>query len=83
MGQVVAQAVLATGGTGNAKVIRYLHSGVRLSTVQGPVKSDALGENGDAAAFVFQWQKGSFRQVPPSGTAGSVPIYATKPGWAS
>jgi hypothetical protein len=51
--------------------------------VQGPVKFDALGENGDAAAFVFQWQKGSFRQVLPSGAAGSVTITATKPAWGS
>ena len=36
------------------------------------MKFDALGENGAAAAFIFQWQKGSFVQVLPSGTAGSV-----------
>jgi branched-chain amino acid transport system substrate-binding protein len=83
VGQVMAQAVIATGGTDNAKIISYLHSGVKLSTVQGPVKFDALGENGDAAAFVFQWQKGSFRQVLPSGAAGSVTITATKPAWSS
>ena len=83
VGQVIAQAVIATGGTDNAKIISYLHSGVKLSTVQGPVKFDALGENGDAATFVFQWQKGSFRQVLPSGTAGSVTITATKPAWGS
>ena len=82
VGQVVAQAVIATGGTDNAAIIRYLHSGVALSTVQGPVKFDALGENGAAAAFVFQWQKGNFRQVLPSATAGSVSITATKPPWA-
>ena len=82
VGQVVAQAVIATGGTDNAAIIRYLHSGVALSTVQGPLKFDALGENGAAAAFVFQWQKGNFRQVLPSATAGSVSITATKPPWA-
>jgi branched-chain amino acid transport system substrate-binding protein len=83
VGQVVAQAVAATGGTDNAKLIAYLHSGVALTSVQGPVKFDALGENGAAAAFVFQWQKGSFRQVLPSATAGSVSIAATKPPWVS
>jgi branched-chain amino acid transport system substrate-binding protein len=83
VGQVVAQAVIATGGTGNAKIISYLHSGVALTTVQGPVKFDALGENGAAAAFIFQWQKGNFRQVLPSATTGSVSITATKPPWAS
>ena len=83
VGQVVAQAVIATGGTGNAKIISYLHSGVALTSVQGPVKFDALGENGAAAAFIFQWQKGNFRQVLPSATIGSVSITATKPPWAS
>jgi branched-chain amino acid transport system substrate-binding protein len=83
VGQVVAQAVTATGGTDNATIISYLHSGVRLSTVQGPVKFDTLGENGDAAAFVFQWQKGSFKQVLPDGMAGSVSITVTKPPWLS
>ena len=83
VGQVVAQAVKATGGTANAKIITYLHSGVPLTTVQGPVKFDALGENGAAAAFVFQWQKGNFRQVLPSRTTGSVSITTTKPPWAA
>ncbi len=82
VGQVVAEAVKATGGTDNAKIISYLHSGVPLTSVQGPVKFDALGENGAAAAFVFQWQKGNFRQVLPSKTTGSVSITATKPPWA-
>ena len=83
VGQVVARAVIATGGTGNAKIISYLHSGVALTSVQGPVKFDALGENGAAAAFIFQWQKGNFKQVLPSATTGSVSITATKPPWAS
>ena len=66
MGQIVAQAVTATDGTDNAKIIAYLHSGVTLNSVQGPVRFDALGENGAAAAFVFQWQQGKFIQVLPS-----------------
>ena len=81
VGQVLAQAVTATHGTDNAKIINYLHSGVQLNSVQGPVKFDALGENGAAAAFVFQWQKGNFYQVLPAGTAGSTGILATKPPW--
>ena len=81
VGQVVAQAVIATGGTDNAKIIRYLHSGVALTSVQGLVKFDALGENGAAAAFVFQWQNGNFRQVLPASTTGSVSITVTKPPW--
>ncbi len=85
VGQVMAQAVAATGGTDNAKIISYLHSGVTLSSVQGPVKFDTLGENGASAAFVFQWQDGGtqFNQVLPVGAGGSVAIIATKPAWTS
>jgi branched-chain amino acid transport system substrate-binding protein len=83
VGQVMAQAVTATGGTDNAKIISYLHSGIKLNTVQGPVKFDALGENGAAAAFVFQWQKNNFNQVLPVGGPRSDPIIATKPAWSS
>jgi branched-chain amino acid transport system substrate-binding protein len=85
VGQVMAQAVTATGGTDNAKIISYLHSGVTLTSVQGPVKFDSLGENGASAAFVFQWQDGgnSFNQVLPVGASGSVAILATKPAWSS
>jgi branched-chain amino acid transport system substrate-binding protein len=70
VGQIVAQAVDATHGTDNAKIITYLHSGVTLNSVQGKVTFDALGENGAAAAFVFQWQQGKFVQVLPSGSGG-------------
>jgi branched-chain amino acid transport system substrate-binding protein len=85
VGQVMAQAVTATGGTNNAKIIAYLHSGVTLTSVQGPVKFDSLGENGESVAFVSQWQNGgnAFNQVLPVGTAGSVAIIATKPAWTS
>jgi branched-chain amino acid transport system substrate-binding protein len=82
VGQVAAQAVTATGGTTNAKIITYLHSGVTINTVQGPVKFDSVGMNGAAAAFVFQWQRdNTFKQVLPVGSAGSVAILATKPNW--
>jgi branched-chain amino acid transport system substrate-binding protein len=81
VGEVMEQGIRATGGTDNAKIISYLHSGVTLNSVQGPVKFDALGENGAAAAFVFQWQHGSFYQVLPAGMTGSVSILATKPPW--
>jgi branched-chain amino acid transport system substrate-binding protein len=83
VGQVMAQAVTATRGTDNAKIISYLHSGVTLTSVQGPVKFDALGENGAAASFIFQWQQGDFKQVLPSGIPGSVSISATKPPWGA
>jgi branched-chain amino acid transport system substrate-binding protein len=85
VGQVMAQAVTATGGTNNAKIISYLHSGVTLSTVQGPVKFDELGKNSSAAAFTFQWQSNgtAFNQVLPTSAAGSVAIINPKPNWTS
>jgi branched-chain amino acid transport system substrate-binding protein len=84
VGQVVQQAITANGSVDNAKIISYLHSGVTLQTVQGTVKFDSLGENANAAAFIFQWQSNGsqFVQVLPTGGA-SVPIIATKPAWAS
>jgi len=72
VGQIMAQAVTATHSTDNAKIIAYLHSGVTLNSVQGPVRFDALGENGAAAAFVFQWQDGKFIQVLPSSDGSAV-----------
>ena len=84
VGQVMDEAVTSTGGTDNAKIITYLHSGVTINTVQGPVKFDALGQNSSAAAFTFQWQKDTtFKQVLPAGSAGSVPIINPKPNWTS
>src|SRR6516165_1684755 len=83
VGQILAQAVIATHGTDNTKIIAYLHSGVTLNSVQGAVRFDALGENGAAAAFVFQWQNGKFYQVLPAGMAGSVQILTTKPPWGN
>jgi branched-chain amino acid transport system substrate-binding protein len=82
VGQVSAAAVRATGGTTGSKLIRYLHSGVTLSTVQGPVQFNSLGENVKAIAFIFQWQHGKFVQVLPAGAAGSVPVLYPKPHWA-
>jgi branched-chain amino acid transport system substrate-binding protein len=85
VGQVMDQAVTAVGSVDNAKIIAYLHGGNALQTVQGPVKFDSLGENGDAVSFIFQWQSSGskFLQVLPVGQAGSVPIIANKPAWAS
>ncbi len=81
VGEVVAQAVAATHSLDNSKIISYLHSGVTLNSVQGPVKFDAKGENGAAAAFVFQWQKGNQVQVLPVGATGSKPPTFPKPNW--
>lgn len=81
VGQVVAQAVTATHSTDNSKIISYLHSGVTLQSVQGPVKFDSTGQNAQAAAFIFQWQHGKFVQVLPPGAPGSVPVENPKPAW--
>jgi branched-chain amino acid transport system substrate-binding protein len=83
VGQVTAQAVKATGGTDGSKIISYLHSGATLTSVQGPVKFNSLGENVKAIAFVFQWQDGKFVQVLPENATGSVAIISPKPNWAS
>jgi branched-chain amino acid transport system substrate-binding protein len=84
VGQVAQQAVVATGGTDNAKIIAYLHSGVTLNSVQGPVKFDSLGENSLAAAFMFQWQGNGtkFVQVLPQGATASTAIIKKSP-WSS
>jgi branched-chain amino acid transport system substrate-binding protein len=83
VGQVAQQAINATGGTDNSKIISYLHSGVTLNSVQGPVKFDSLGRNGEATTYIFQWQNGQFVQVLPVGAAGSVNIVNPKPAWKS
>jgi branched-chain amino acid transport system substrate-binding protein len=83
VGEVTAEAVKATGGTDGSKIITYLHSGVTLQSVQGPVKFNSLGENVKAIAFIFQWQNGNFVQVLPANAAGSVKILVPKPNWSS
>jgi branched-chain amino acid transport system substrate-binding protein len=82
VGQVAAQAIRATGGTDQSKIIKYLHSGVTLSSVQGAVKFDTLGMNTKPVIFVFQWQNGNYAQVLPVGAAGSGKIEYPKPSWA-
>jgi hypothetical protein len=47
------------------------------------VKFNSLGENGAAAAFVFQWQKGNQVQVLPVGASGSKAPTYPKPNWGS
>jgi branched-chain amino acid transport system substrate-binding protein len=80
-GEVLADAVKATGTTDNRQIINYLHSPVTLQTVQGPVKFQADGENLKGQAFIFQWQNnGQFIPVlgPDTGTKGPI---ASKPGF--
>jgi branched-chain amino acid transport system substrate-binding protein len=84
VGEVMAQAVTATGGVDNAKIIQYLHSGAIMQTVQGKVQFDALGENSAAVGFMFQWTaNGSF--VPGLSTDGapSSQFLAVKPNWGA
>jgi branched-chain amino acid transport system substrate-binding protein len=83
VGEITATAVKATHSLDNKKIISYLHSGVTLQTVQGPVKFNSVGENVVAQKFIFQWQNGpKFVQVLPSSAAGSVAIVNPKPAWA-
>src|SRR5215813_1537990 len=81
VGQVAQQAVEHLKSLDNAKIIAYLHSGITLQSVQGPVKFDSLGRNAAATTFIFQWQNGKFDQVLPLGAAGSVKILNPKPNW--
>ena len=83
VGQVAAQAIKATGGTDQAKIISYLHSGVTLTSVQGPVQFNALGANTKPVLFVFQWQNGKYSQVLPATDPGSAKIEYPKPNWTS
>ncbi len=83
VGEVAAAAVKATNSTDNAKIIRYLHSGVTLNSVQGPVQFSKLGQNPKPAAFIFQWQNGNYQQVLPVGAPGSKQIIFPKPNWGS
>ena len=83
VGQVVDQAVTHDKSLSNAELIRYLHSGVTLQSAQGPVQFNKQGENLAPAAFVFQWQNGSFNQVLPAGAPGSAAILYPKPHWSS
>jgi ABC-type branched-subunit amino acid transport system substrate-binding protein len=82
VGQVLAQAVAANHSPSNSKVISYLHSGVTLQSVQGPVRFNSLGINTAAKAFVFQWLSGNLGQVMPVGAEGSnKQVKYPKPAW--
>lgn len=82
VGQVAKQAIEATHGTDQAKIIQYLHSGVTLSSVQGPVEFDSLGMNTKPVLFVFQWENGNYTQVLPAGAPGSGKVVYPKPNWS-
>jgi branched-chain amino acid transport system substrate-binding protein len=71
VGQVMTEAVQATHGFDNSKILAYLHSGVTMDSVQGPVKFDSLGENLAQKTLTFQWQNGTLEQSIPTATVGS------------
>jgi branched-chain amino acid transport system substrate-binding protein len=81
VGQVLAQAVQATKGFDQAKILSYLKSGVTLNSVQGPVKFDPLGENTAQKTLTFQWQNGTLVQSIPTSTPGATPPIYPKPAW--
>jgi branched-chain amino acid transport system substrate-binding protein len=82
VGEVLAQAVNATHSLDNAKINAYLHSGVTLDSVQGPVKFDPTGQNLAEKTLTFQWQNGALAQTLPASTPGSKPPVHPKPNWA-
>src|SRR3984957_1197474 len=82
-GQVLTQAIDHIKSTSNSALESYLHSGATFSSVQGPVKFQADGENGAATPFVFQWQKGTLQDVLPTGVGTTKPIIAVKPAWGA
>jgi branched-chain amino acid transport system substrate-binding protein len=84
VGQVAAAAVKATGGFDNAKIIKYLHSGVQIPTVLGGAKFNALGMNPQMTAYTFQWQGTTgtkFVQISPLGDPNTVKAVFPKPAW--
>lgn len=86
VGEVLAEAVKATNGFTNKKIIHYLHSGVTMTSMQGPVKFNADGANIKGLVFAFQWEtktgKPDLVQVLPKTAKGSVtPVYP-KPTWS-
>jgi branched-chain amino acid transport system substrate-binding protein len=83
VGQVMQQAVDATGGFNNAKIIAYLHSGKTLQSVQGAVKFNSVGENLAQTAYTFQWQDGgkTFVEVNPVTDKGASKVEYPKNAW--
>jgi branched-chain amino acid transport system substrate-binding protein len=80
-GEILADAVTATKGTDNGKIISYLHTlKAPLQTVQGPVKFDPDGANNAQHGLIFQWQNGQFLPVL-GGATGDATVVASKPQW--
>lgn len=80
VGQVMQQAVEATGGIDNGQIIARLQSGTVFNTVQGTAQFDSptaadAGQNRQAIAYLFQWQGGKFLPVYPYSAAAENPEY--------
>ncbi len=75
VGQVLEQAVNTIKTIDNKKLITYMHSGAVFSTVQGTAQFKPDGENGQAIAYMFQWQAGNFIPVYPLSVAQENPQY--------
>ena len=85
VGQVMAQAVTATGGTDNAKIISYLHSGVSAHQRPGAGEIRFAGQEQRRGGVHLPVAESdtTFKQVLPVAAAGSVPIINPKPNWTS
>ncbi|MFL5626266.1 MAG: amino acid ABC transporter substrate-binding protein [Ktedonobacteraceae bacterium] len=74
VGQVLEQAVNKIHSINNASLIQELHADT-FGSVQGVVKFDNTGQNMDAQAYLFQWQKGNLIPVYPSNAATANPEF--------
>lgn len=79
--QVLTQAVNKVHSIDKAALIQELHADT-FTTLQGPVKFSADGQNSIAIAYLFQWQKGSLIPVYPLGGAQANPEFP-KAQWPS
>ena len=84
-GEVLADAVTATRGTNNSKIISYLHHlQAPLQTVQGAVQFQSDGANTAQHGLIFQWQNGQFVQVLGVTTGkNAADVLPQKPPWGT
>ncbi len=78
--QVLEQAVNKIKSLDNAKLIQELHSDT-FTTLQGPVRFSADGQNTVGIAFLFQWLSGNLVVVYPNTSAQQIPQYP-KQSWS-
>lgn len=80
-GEVLAEAVNHIKSLTNKKLISYLHSSAKFTSVQGPVCFTSTGQNKCAEPYVFQWQDGNQVAVLPATKPGVTKILEPKPAW--